>query len=227
MLYQKGEKLEILKETLKAVPKISELKDSNFSMSEEELQKFKSSISCEFNNLNTALYNTLLNGKEEINKENVKTACDNIVVYLKEHFKADLVDSFYEEKQHFYDFMFFILIDDLIKHYPEYQDSLKVIQQAYTDLRNEENIFDFPEIEELIEDYKEIKRDITRVYCDSTKAYLTHSIELIFEKISELVKEECKKQYLCMDVLPNKLRKLIYLLKKKLEFKLDSKDSDM
>lgn len=226
MLYQKGEKLKELKQTIKNIPKLSELDESTFVMSKEELEKFKANIEYIFNDLNTALYNTLLHGIETENKENIELACNEVIAVLRRNYTQDLVNNFYEEKQVFYDFMFFELVDDLKEHYHEYRDSLTTIQQAYTDLRREEKIFDFPEIEVLIEDYYAIKRDFDRVYCESTKTYLTHSIELIFKRISELVKEECKKRYLCMDVLPNTLRKLIYFLKKELELNLDSENSE-
>ncbi len=226
MLYQKGEKLEVLKETLKNLPKLSGLDESKFVMSEEELKEFKARIEDVLNNLNTALYNTLLHGIETENKKNIELACDNVITVLRRNYTQDLVNDFYKEKQVFYDFMFFELIDDLMERYREYRDSLITIQQAYTDLRREEKIFDFNEIECLIEDYYAIKRDFDRVYCDSTKTYLIHAIELIFKKISELVKEECQQKYLCTDVLPNKLRKLIYLLEKELALNLDSETSE-
>lgn len=226
MLYHKGEKLEVLKETLKSVPALSGLDKSKFVMSAEDIENFKSRIEPVFNDLNTALYNTLLRGTKAEKQENIELACEDVIAVLKRNYTQDLVNCFYEEKQDFYDFMFFILIENLKKHYSEYENSLSTIQQAYTDLRREEKIFDFSEISFLIEDYYAIKRDFDRVYCDSTKTYLTHSIELIFEEISELVKVECQKRYLCMDVLPNNLRKLIYMLNKELELNSDSEDSE-
>ena len=225
MLYQKGEKLTELCQTLNDIPKISNLKVSQFTMSEHELKKFKANIEYIFNDLNTALFNTLLCGTPGECKERIEIACNNVIDVLKNNYTQDLVKSFYKEKQLYYDFIFFSLIDDLEHHYPEHKNTLSTISNAYTDLRNEEKIFDFPEIDILLEDHFYIKRDlIHNVSYDTTKTYLTHCLELIYEKISNIVKEECAKEYKNPDVLPNILRKLTYYLEDKLSLNLKSKE---
>lgn len=225
MLYQKGEKLAELCQTLNAIPEISHLDVSLFTLSEEDAKKFKSKIEIIFNDLNTALFNTFLSGTPDECNKRIEIACNNVIEVLENNYTKDLVQSFYKEKKRYYDFMFYDLIDDLKSHYPEYRDSLSNIQNTYSDLLTEEEIFDFPEIETLLEDHFYIKRDLMHhVNYDSTKTYLTHCLELIYEKISELVKEECTKRYKNPDVLPNRLRKLAFYLEDKLSLKLKSEE---
>lgn len=217
MLYRKGEKLAELCQTLNDIPKISVLKESPFTMSEEELKNFKANILCVFNDLNDALFSTMLAETPGECEKHIAVACNNVIHVLKSYYTQDLVQSFYKEKKLFYDFMFSDLIDELIHHYPEYRNPLSTIHQAYVTLLDEEKIFDFPEIESLIDDHFYIKRDLMHhVSYDSTKTYLTHCLELIYEKISKLVKEECVKEYKNSHVLPNRLRKLAFYLEDKL-----------
>jgi len=217
MLYQKGEKLAELCQTLNAIPEISHLDVSLFTLSEEDSKKFKSKIESIFNDLNTALFNTFLSGTPDECKENIEIACNNVIEVLEDKYTQDLIQSFYKEKKLYYDFMFSDLIDDLKSHYPEYREPLSNIQNAYSDLLENEEIFDFPNIEGLLKDHFYIRNDLLyNVRNDSTKNYLTHCLELIYEEITKLVKEECAKEYLNPDVLPNILRKLTYYLEDKL-----------
>ena len=217
MLYQKGEKLAELCQTLNAIPEISHLDVSLFTLSEEDSKKFKSKIESVFNDLNTALFNTFLSGTPDECKESIEIACNNVIEVLENNYTNDLIKSFYKEKKLYYDFMFSDLIDDLKSHYPEYRDSLSNIHNAYSDLLTEKEIFDFPSIEILLEDHFYIIRDLMHhVSYDSTKTYLIHCLELIYEEISKNVKEECIKEYKNPDVLPNRLRKLAFYLEDKL-----------
>lgn len=217
MLYQKGEKLKELQQALNDIPTISHLDVSLFTLSEEDAKKFKSKIEIIFNDLNTALFNTFLSGTPDECNKRIEIACNNVIEVLENNYTKDLVQSFYKEKKRYYDFMFSDLIDDLKSHYPEYRDSLSNIQNTYSDLLTEEEIFDFPNIKILLEDHFYIRNDLLyNVRNDSTKNYLTHCLELIYEEISKNVKEECAKEYLNPDALPNILRKLTYYLEDKL-----------
>jgi len=224
MLYQKGEKLKELIETLKNIPVLSGLDESKFVMSKEDLEKFKAPIEKAFYDLNTALYNTLIGG----NSQDVSTACINVTTVLRTNFKTDLIDHFYSEKYYFYVSMFSDLIEELIERYKDYEEDLHSIYKIYSYLYNDDyKLFDdFEELHELLYDLCHIKSDFSRVIHDSTKNYLQHSIELIIEEINNFIKEECKKQYLNPDVLPNRLRKLIYLVKTKLPFNLTTDEAE-
>lgn len=225
MLYQKGEKLAKLCQTLNDIPKISNLEESLFTMSEEKLKEFKANILCVFNDLNDALFSTLLDGTSDECKESIEIACNNVIEVLKNNYTKDLVQSFYKEKKLYYDFMFSYLIDDLKSHYPEYRDILSNIHKTYSNLLDEQDLFDFPKIESLLDDHFYITRDLLHsAFYDSTKTYLTHCLELIYEEISKNVKEECTRKYLNPDVLPNRLRKLIYYLEYKLNLNLKSEE---
>jgi len=65
MLYQKGEKLAELRQTIKEIPLRADLKESEFVMSKKEFKKFEASIIKPFNNLNSVLFSTLTNEKTE------------------------------------------------------------------------------------------------------------------------------------------------------------------
>lgn len=226
MLYQKGEKLKVLKETIESIPALSGLKESDFVMSAKEIKKFEAPIRKVFKELNDVLYNTLISSEDtDTKRDKVYWAVESVALYLLEHYEEDLIDNFYEEKLYFYENMFVILVrNELCVRYKEYKDMLITIPNAYWKLTKNDKRPAFHQISHFISDYQDISEDIDNILQDATKAHLTHCLELILEKISELVKEECKKEFLNPAVLPDRLRHLIYLLKSELSLALDTEE---
>lgn len=233
MLYQKGEKLAELRQTIKDIPSLSGLNQSDFVMSKREFKKFEAPILKLFNNLNTVLFNTLINSKtEDENINAVRSATNKIFLYLEENFEHDLIDYFYEEKLKIYEKMFVIIVrNEMCERFPMYKDILLIIPNLFWKKRKEyEN--KFPKIsylinvhDEIIKDKKDDKDIRYRLY-DSTIMYLNHCVEMIYEEISEVVKKQCKEKYLNPDVLPNMLRQLIYLIKSELPFVFDEDEEE-
>lgn len=232
MLYQKGEKLAELRQTIKDIPSLSGLNPSEFVMSKREFKKFEAPILKLLNNLNTVLFNTLINSKtEDENSNDVRNATNKIFLYLEENFEHDLIDYFYEEKLKVYEKMFVILIrDEMCERFPIYKDVLLTIPNLFWKKRNEYNNR-FPKISYLIDVQDEITKDKKddkdiryRLY-DSTIMYLNHCVEMIYEEIAELVKKQCKEKYLNPDVLPNMLRQLIYLIKSELPIVFEEEEN--
>ena len=227
MLYQKGEKLAKLRQTIKDIPLYADLKRSEFIMPKKELKKFESSIIKPFNNLNSVLFSTLTNEKtEDENRDMVYRAISNIILYLVDNYEHDLEGYFYEERLALYEKFFVILVrDKLYKKYPEYKDLLEVIPKEF---RKEQKTDEtkFPRISYLINVHDEIYEDLDSGLSDSTVLYLYHSIEMIYEEISELIIEESETDYLNPDVLPNRLRQLIYLLKSELPNVFEEPESE-
>lgn len=227
MLYQKGEKLKELRQTIKEIPMRSDLKQTDFVMSKKALKSFEAPILKLFHTLNAFLFNTLISNKSKIDKCNdIVGAVDNVIAFLDENYQKDMQDYFYEEKLEIYEKMFVILVEDqLCKRFSEYKDVLDDISKAYW--RNKENSeTKFLQISALIGAHKEITEDMDNGIYDSTATYLEHSIEMIYEEISELIKAECEMHYLNPDVLPNRLRQLIYLLKSELPNVFEENDED-
>lgn len=228
MLYQKGEKLEVLKETIEKIPTLSKLHPSYFALTKDEKQKFEAPIRKLFRELNRTLYDTLLSNESEDEKTvKVYTVVEKIILFLDKNFKRDIIEFFHEEKLSFYENMFVILVrDELCVRYKEYRETLLKIPKQYNDMYNayKAEVFKYPRIDDFISDFKELNEDLldTPLY-DCTRTYLSHCLELILEQISECVKDECKK---CAEdesyssYYASRLRYLIYLLKK--EFKLDT-----
>ena len=227
MLYQKGEKLKELQQTIKEIPIRSDLKQSNFVMSKKEFKKFELPILKLFNNLNNVLFNTLTNEKtEDENRGMVYRAVGDIILYLDENNEHDLRDYFYEEKLAVYEKMFVILVrDELYKRYKEYTDLLRLIPNAFLKKRKESES-KFPKIPYLIDVYREITEDIENAVYDSTVMYLNHPIEMIYQEISDIIKNQCEMEFLNPDVLPNHLRQLIYLLKSELPIVFEENEDD-
>ena len=227
MLYQKGEKLAELRQTIKDIPTLSKLLPSDFIMSKSEFKKFETPILKLFNKLNKVLFKTLTNGKtEDENRDAVYNAVEEIVRYLEENYKHDLRDYFYEEKLDVYEKMFVILVrDELYKRYREYKDLLESIPKAFWNKAKEYET-NFPRISYLINIHNEINEDIESNLFDSSIMYLTHSLETIYEEISELIKAECEIEFLNPDVLPNMLRQLIYLLKSELSIVFEEDEDE-
>lgn len=232
-LYQKGEKLAELRQTIKDIPILSGVDQSEFVMPKREFKKFESSILKPINNLNSVLFSTLTNEKtEDENRELVYSAVESVVLYLNENYKHDLEDYFFEEKLSVYEKLFVILIrNKLNNQYPEYKDLLEVIPKTFWKEKKSYEI-KFPKISYLINVQDEITKDKKddkdiryRLY-DSTIMYLNHCIEMIYEDISKLVNEECNEKYLNPDVLPNKLRQLIYLLKSSLPVAFEESNNE-
>jgi len=217
MLYQKGEKLKELQQTIKDIPTLSGLSTTDFVMSKKALKSFEIPILKLFNTLNTFLFNTLISKKsEEDKRKDVYDAVENIVSFLEERYDKDLREYFYEEKLELYEKMFIILVrNELYKRFPEYKDILSAIPNAYREHQKKSET-KFPEISRLINIHIEISEDRENGVYDSTAMYLDHSIEMIYEEISELIKNQCTMKFLNPDVLPNSLRQLIYLLKSEL-----------
>lgn len=228
MLYQKGEKLKELKDTIENIPTLSKLHPSYFALSKDEKQKFEAPIKKLFRELNRTLYDTLLSNESEDEKTaKVYTVVEKIVLFLDENFSRDLFLFFHKEKLSFYEKMFVILVrDELCVRYKEYRETLLLIPKHYNDMYNKKMrmAFKYPGIDDLISDFRELNEDLldTPLY-DCTRNYLSHCLESILEQIAGYVKHECNK---CVedeshsDYYATRLRYLIYLLKK--EFKLDT-----
>jgi len=103
----------------------------------------------------------------------------------------------------------------LYKKYPEYKELLEAIPKAFWKERKAYKT-NFPTISHLINVHDEIHQDLNTHLSDSTILYLYHAIEMIYEEISLLIEAECELKYKNPDVLPNKLRQLIYLIKSEL-----------
>ena len=228
MLYQEGEKLKELKDTIDSIPTLSKLHPSYFVLSKDEKQKFEAPIRKLFRELNRTLYDTLLSNESEDEKTvKVYTVVEKIILFLDRNFKRDIIEFFYEEKLSFYEKMFVILVrDQLCVRYKEYKQTLLKIPKQYTDMYNayKAEVFKYPRINDFISNFKELNDDLlNKPLYGCTKTYLTHFLELILEQISGCVKDECKK---CAEdesysnYYASRLRYLIYLLKK--EFKLDT-----
>lgn len=226
MLYQEGEKLKVLKETIKSVPQLAELDESNFILSGDDYTQFTSPITAVYNHLSNALFNTLLNTDSKAVKRAKKDeAIDAVINYLNEHYKTDLIDNFYEEKIKFYDYMFAILMsEELSKHFPNYKNDFETIRSIYLDLKEKKEIFDFRKVKELIMDYKSVDAQLGFITYSRAAIYLIHGKEMILEEISNIIKRECKTMYKKPDILPNRLRQLIYLVKAELELDLGTED---
>ena len=227
MLYQKGEKLKELQQTIKNIPTLSGIKESDFVMPEKAIRQFEKPIRRIFNELNNVLYSTLISSESQEEKtDKVYKTVGQIVLYLEEHYKEDVIDNFYEEKLVFYQNMFVILVkNELCVRYREYEDILKTIPSAYWKTVKEHKPPTFRAISCFISDYQDISKDIKNFQIqEQTETYLTHCLELILEKISELIKDECKEEFLDSDFRTNRIRHLIYLLKSELSLDLQTEE---
>lgn len=228
MLYQKGEKLAELRQTIKEIPIRSGLKESDFAMSKSELKKFERPIINLFNNLNSVLFTTLFNSKTtDENRNDVYCAVEKIVRYLEEHFKQDLKDCFFEEKLAIYENMFVILVRDKLSiRYKDYKNLLELIPKAYWNI-SESYQEDFKKLSHLLETHDNITTDMdSKVFYSTTYEYLEHALEMVYEEISETIKRHCEAEYLNSNVLPNELRKLIYLIRTELPIAFEEDETD-
>lgn len=218
MLYQKGEKLKELTQTIKDIPKLSGLDEALLVMSNEDFSTFITPINNLFEQLNKALFSTLSNYNCQQTKTTLVTdACDKIICYLKENHINDLINNFYENKADIYENLFVDLINKLMLIYPHYAFILKKIPEAYAILANERGQYYFGLISVYIKKHKELHEDLKNGNLhDSTRAYIIHSMELILENICNLIKEECSEPYTSEEDFSNNLRKLIFVLKKEL-----------
>ena len=134
---------------------------------------------------------------------------------------------FFEEKLRLYDDLYIHFIKNhLIKTYPEYKRWLHSLVVKYSELIATLKIFNFPEYESLLHLYTDLQNgletDLINNYCfeDDTVNFIAHSAELLIEKVQDMFAGEVLKQgkkYIKM----NRIRKIIYLLKTRLDLDLD------
>ncbi len=225
--YKKGQKKEGLTQDIKIVLNNEQFKKDLF-MSESDYYVFAGSIKKPIIDLNTVLLRTIIDDTSKESKEkSVEQACNEVISIIKDHIRSDLKTRFFEEKLKLYDDLYMHFIKNhLIRVYPEYKRWLHSLVVKYSELKASLKIFNFPEYESLLHLYNDLQSgletDLINNYCfeDDTVNFIAHSAELLIEKVQDMFAGEVLRQgKKCIKM--NRIRKIIYLLKTRLDLDLD------